>query len=64
MSECHMAEVTPSRMAHIDTEVVTLVAHILPILALFQVPDFACAITSGILRARGKQVRTFIILRL
>jgi MATE family multidrug resistance protein len=38
-----------------DIEVVTLVAHILPILALFQVPDFACAITSGILRARGKQ---------
>lgn len=38
-----------------DIEVVTLVASILPILALFQVPDFACAITSGILRARGKQ---------
>lgn len=38
-----------------DIEVVTLVASILPLLALFQVPDFACAITSGILRARGKQ---------
>ncbi|KAG2134116.1 MATE efflux family protein [Suillus clintonianus] len=38
-----------------DIEVVTLVASILPLLALFQVPDFACAITAGILRARGKQ---------
>lgn len=38
-----------------DIEVVTLVASILPLLALFQIPDFACAITSGILRARGKQ---------
>lgn len=38
-----------------DPEVVTLVAHILPLAGLFQVPDFACAITSGILRARGKQ---------
>ncbi|KAG1752072.1 MATE efflux family protein [Suillus lakei] len=38
-----------------DMEVVTLVATILPLLALFQVPDFACAITAGILRARGKQ---------
>ncbi|KAG2366411.1 MATE efflux family protein [Suillus spraguei] len=38
-----------------DIEVVTLVASILPLLALFQVPDFVCAITSGILRARGKQ---------
>jgi MATE family multidrug resistance protein len=46
-----------SRMAYIDTDVVTLVASILPIVALFQIPDFACAITSGILRARGKQVR-------
>jgi hypothetical protein len=47
----------PPHMAYIDTDVVTLVASILPILALFQIPDFACAITSGILRARGKQVR-------
>ncbi|KAG2073873.1 MATE efflux family protein [Suillus decipiens] len=38
-----------------DIEVVTLVASILPFLALFQVPDFAGAVTSGILRARGKQ---------
>lgn len=38
-----------------DIDVVTLVASILPIVALFQIPDFACAITSGILRARGKQ---------
>lgn len=38
-----------------DAEVATLVASILPLAALFQVPDFACAITSGILRARGKQ---------
>lgn len=53
-----IAKVTPThRMAHFDTEVVTLVAHILPLAGLFQVPDFACAITSGILRARGKQVR-------
>lgn len=38
-----------------DIEVVTLVASILPLVALFQLPDFACAITAGILRARGKQ---------
>ncbi|KAG2366413.1 hypothetical protein BDR07DRAFT_1274548 [Suillus spraguei] len=38
-----------------DIEVVTLVASTLPFLALFQVPDFAGAVTSGILRARGKQ---------
>ncbi|KAG2159453.1 MATE efflux family protein [Suillus bovinus] len=38
-----------------DPEVVALVATILPVAALFQMPDFACAITSGILRARGKQ---------
>ncbi|KAG1743727.1 MATE efflux family protein [Suillus paluster] len=44
-----------------DAEVVTLVASILPILALFQIPDFACAITAGILRARGKQLTGALI---
>jgi Na+-driven multidrug efflux pump len=36
-------------------EVVSLVASILPIVALFQVFDGAAAVTAGILRARGKQ---------
>jgi len=43
-------------MAIINSEVVTLVASILPLVALFQVFDSTCAICSGILRARGKQV--------
>ena len=38
-----------------DKEVVSLVASILPIVALFQVFDALSACTSGILRARGKQ---------
>lgn len=37
-------------------EVVSLVASILPLVALFQVFDGATAITGGIFRARGKQV--------
>ena len=41
------------------TEVVKLVASILPIFALFQVFDGWTAVTSGILRAKGKQVLTF-----
>ncbi|RDB18717.1 hypothetical protein Hypma_014757 [Hypsizygus marmoreus] len=39
-----------------DEEVVSLVASILPLVALFQVFDGNSAVTSGILRARGKQV--------
>ncbi|KAG5634975.1 hypothetical protein H0H81_000164 [Sphagnurus paluster] len=39
-----------------DPEVVTLVASILPLVALFQVFDGNAAVTAGILRARGKQV--------
>lgn len=39
-----------------DPEVVTLTASILPLVALFQVFDGNCAVTAGILRARGKQV--------
>ncbi|EGO29178.1 hypothetical protein SERLADRAFT_456573 [Serpula lacrymans var. lacrymans S7.9] len=38
-----------------DPEVVTLVASILPLVALFQVFDAVSAVTAGILRARGKQ---------
>lgn len=37
-------------------EVVSLVASILPLVALFQVFDGNAAVTAGILRARGKQV--------
>ncbi|KAG6899947.1 hypothetical protein C0993_005070 [Termitomyces sp. T159_Od127] len=40
-----------------DPEVVSLVASILPLVALFQVFDGNAAVTDGILRARGKQVR-------
>ncbi|KAG6876116.1 hypothetical protein C0992_000912 [Termitomyces sp. T32_za158] len=39
-----------------DSEVVSLVASILPLVALFQVFDGNAAVTDGILRARGKQV--------
>ncbi|KAF8656526.1 hypothetical protein AX16_002490 [Volvariella volvacea WC 439] len=38
-----------------DPEVVSLVASVLPLVALFQVFDGNCAVTAGILRARGKQ---------
>jgi Na+-driven multidrug efflux pump len=37
------------------SEVVSLVAAILPIVALFQVFDGVSAVTAGILRAMGKQ---------
>jgi MATE family multidrug resistance protein len=39
--------------------VVKLVASILPIVGLFQVFDGWAAVTSGVLRAKGKQVPTF-----
>ncbi|KAG6876375.1 hypothetical protein C0993_003593 [Termitomyces sp. T159_Od127] len=39
-----------------DPKVVSLVASILPLVALFQVFDGNAAVTAGILRARGKQV--------
>ncbi|KAG2342759.1 MATE efflux family protein [Suillus weaverae] len=39
-----------------DPEVVTLVASILPLVAMYQVFDGIGAVTSGILRARGKQL--------
>lgn len=38
-----------------DSEVVTLVASILPLVAVFQVFDGTNAVSGGILRARGKQ---------
>lgn len=38
-------------------EVVTLVASIVPLVALFQVFDATAAVTGGVLRARGRQVR-------
>ena len=41
----------------IATDVIKLVASILPIVALFQVFDSLSAVSGGILRARGKQVR-------
>ena len=37
--------------------VVTLVASILPLVALFQVVDFLNGVSGGVMRARGKQVR-------
>jgi MATE family multidrug resistance protein len=43
---------------HLVSEVVTLVASILPLVAMYQVFDGIAAVTSGILRARGKQVST------
>ncbi|KZT39453.1 MATE efflux family protein [Sistotremastrum suecicum HHB10207 ss-3] len=50
--------------AHIfndDPEVVALVAHILPWVALFQVFDGLATCTGGILRARGKQMTGAIL---
>ena len=46
----------------ISTEVVTLVASIMPLLALFQVFDGTSAVTAGIFRARGKQVSSLVSL--
>ncbi|KII84673.1 hypothetical protein PLICRDRAFT_357130 [Plicaturopsis crispa FD-325 SS-3] len=43
------------RLFNDDTEVVSLAASILPLVALFQLFDGLSAVTSGILRARGKQ---------
>ena len=40
-----------------DPHVVSLVASVLPLVALFQVFDGLSATTGGILRARGRQVR-------
>jgi MATE family multidrug resistance protein len=40
-----------------DPEVVSLVASVLPLVALFQVFDGLGATTGGVLRARGRQVR-------
>ncbi|KAG1836277.1 mate-domain-containing protein [Suillus subalutaceus] len=39
-----------------DPEVVTLVASVLPVVAMYQVFDGIAAVTSGVLRAQGKQV--------
>jgi multidrug resistance protein, MATE family len=47
------------RGVQLESEVVTLVASILPLVALFQVFDGNSAITAGILRARGKQANMF-----
>ncbi|PPQ85010.1 hypothetical protein CVT25_010399 [Psilocybe cyanescens] len=43
-----------------DPEVVELVAAIIPLLSLFQVFDGTSAVTSGILRARGKQASALL----
>ena len=52
--QCYQVEIQ-------QTEVVKLVASILPILGLFQVFDGWNAVTAGILRAKGKQVCTYIL---
>lgn len=39
----------------------TLVASIIPLVALFQVFDATSAVTNGVLRARGRQVRILIV---
>lgn len=48
-------------VVQLESEVVNLVASILPLVALFQVFDGNSAVTSGILRARGKQAITIFI---
>jgi hypothetical protein len=45
------------RLLTFATDVVKLVASILPVVALFQVFDSLSGVSGGILRARGKQVR-------
>ncbi len=47
---------SPPCLLTIATDVVKLVASILPIVALFQVFDGLNGVSGGILRARGKQV--------
>jgi len=47
-----------------DPEVVSLVADIMPLVALFQVFDGLAGTTGGVLRARGRQVRDSISRRL
>lgn len=42
---------------YFSQEVVTLVAAVLPVVAIVQIFDDCAAVISGILRARGKQVR-------
>jgi MATE family multidrug resistance protein len=42
--------------AHSVSEVVALVASILPLVATYQVFDGIAAVTGGVLRAQGKQV--------
>jgi len=44
-----------ARLFNDDPEVVSLVASILPLVALFQVFDGVGAVTNGVLRARGRQ---------
>jgi len=44
-----------AHMFNNDPEVVTLVASIIPFVALFQVFDATSAVTNGVLRARGRQ---------
>ncbi|KDQ06320.1 hypothetical protein BOTBODRAFT_39663 [Botryobasidium botryosum FD-172 SS1] len=44
-----------ARLFNNDAEVVSRVAHVMPLLALFQVFDAINSISGGVLRARGKQ---------
>ncbi|KAL0958232.1 hypothetical protein HGRIS_000389 [Hohenbuehelia grisea] len=46
---------TIGRLFNDDEEVISLVASIIPLVALYQVFDFESAIASGVLRACGKQ---------
>ncbi|EPQ31838.1 uncharacterized protein PFL1_00037 [Pseudozyma flocculosa PF-1] len=44
-----------------DLEVIRLVEHILPILAIFQVADGVCGIAGGVLRGTGRQAQGALI---
>ena len=46
--------VLPCRMANTKTPV-ELVAHVLPIIALFQIADVLASVSGGILRGQGRQ---------
>ncbi|KAF9508146.1 hypothetical protein BS47DRAFT_1377777 [Hydnum rufescens UP504] len=38
-----------------DPEVISLVAHILPLCSVFQIFDGLCSVTAGVMRSRGRQ---------
>ena len=53
----HVSATPKAFVFTIATDVIKLVASILPVVALFQVFDGLSGVSGGILRARGKQVR-------